>query len=83
MLMSRNSRWKMKAISGFLGIILAFGLSSAAKAVGSWTTLTNPAPEQIGLMLMLTDGRVIAQGYSNNTWYALTADATGSYANGT
>ena len=66
-----------------LGIALACGLTLSAKAQGTWTKLTNPAPENIGLMLQLMDGRVMAAGTANNTWYTLTPDAFGSYANGT
>ena len=55
----------------------------------NWTALTNLAPEQIGTMMLLTDGTVIAQGNggslggASNRWYKLTPDSTGSYANGT
>ena len=80
-MMARN--WKKKALPTLLGLTLACGLTPSAKAVGTWTTVSNAPPEAIGLMLQLTDGRVMAQGLQDNTWYALTPDATGSYANGT
>jgi hypothetical protein len=50
-----------------------------------WTTLKHQAPEPIGLMLLLTDGTVIAaagDGFSAyKTWYKLTNDFQGHYNN--
>ncbi len=66
-----------------LCVCAGLALSTSARAAGTWTPLTNDPPEAIGLMLVLTDGRIMAQGTYNNTWYALTPDANGSYANGT
>jgi len=57
---------------------------------GTWTPLVNPVPENVGLMMLLTDGTVIASGNNaggdggiDNTWYKLTPDGKGSYVNGT
>jgi hypothetical protein len=56
---------------------------------GTWTNLTNLAPDSdgIGTMMLLTDGTVMAQGVGpnqvSNNWYRLTPDANGSYVNGT
>jgi hypothetical protein len=52
---------------------------------GTWTPLVHPAPGTIHLMLLLSDGTVMAAGGSGagNAWYKLTPDANGSYANGT
>ncbi len=75
--------WKKLIASAVLALTLACGMAPSARAAGTWTTLTNAPPETIGLMLVLTDGRIMAQGTQDNTWYALTPDATGSYANGT
>jgi hypothetical protein len=64
-------------------------LSSVVTPAGTWTTLTNLAPATtagIQAMLLLSDGRVMAQGGSDTAsknWYALTPDATGDYINGT
>jgi hypothetical protein len=52
-------------------------------ALGTWTPLVNPTPENLGLMMLLSDGTVAANGNDNNTWYKLTPDSTGSYVNGT
>ena len=50
---------------------------------GTWSTLTNPPPADVATTFLLTDGTVLAQGFSTNHWYRLTPDASGSYANGT
>src|SRR5262249_38969226 len=53
---------------------------------GTWTTLANLAPSAtgIGTMILLTDGTVMAQGGDvDRTWYKLTPNSAGSYANGT
>jgi Kelch motif len=52
-------------------------------ALGAWTPLVNAAPENVGLMMLLSDGTVAANGSDDNTWYKLTPDSTGSYVNGT
>jgi hypothetical protein len=57
---------------------------------GTWTVLNHAPPADIGTMMLLTDGTVMAQsGYSSTDgfytrdWYRLTPDATGSYLAGT
>jgi len=50
---------------------------------GTWTPLVNPAPENAGVMMLLSDGTVAYNGFFNNTWYRLTPDSTGGYVNGT
>ena len=70
----------------WLGLLLAIlGLLAPerAGAVGTWTTLAATAPDYIGLMLLLSDGTVMAQNYQSNKWYRLTPDIHGSYNNGT
>jgi methionine-rich copper-binding protein CopC len=55
-----------------------------APVPGTWTALAHAAPSGTGTMMLLPDGRVLAQGGGTaKTWYALTPDATGSYVNGT
>lgn len=70
---------------------LAWGLlvPSCALAVGSWSALNNTAPDSVALMLQLSDGTVMAAnnpdcvtGCIGNTWYRLTPDGFGNYANG-
>ena len=54
-----------------------------ALAVGTWTFVTTPAPDNISLMLLLSDGTVMCQQSLGTNWYRLTPDTNGSYANGT
>jgi hypothetical protein len=49
----------------------------------TWTPLANQAPDDINLMLLLSDGTVMAQGAEETNWYHLTPDIYGSYVNGT
>jgi hypothetical protein len=51
---------------------------------GTWTLLNQAAPVNIGPLLILSDGTVMAQqaGVSQD-WYQLTPDSSGSYINGT
>lgn len=50
---------------------------------GTWTQIANQPPDSVGTMLQLTDGTVMAQGWSNaSNWMKLTPDSTGSYING-
>ena len=82
----RNYGWNKKVLPAVLGLTLACGLTLSAQATvapSPWTPLTSAAPEGIGTFMLLMDGRVLTQGYGDNTWYALTPDANGSYANGT
>jgi hypothetical protein len=61
-------------------------LPSLAVAEGTWVKVLQKVPGGLGTMLLLSDGTVMAQGGANqatNTWYRLTPDSTGGYANGT
>lgn len=49
---------------------------------GTWVSLANQAPGGVDTMLLLSDGTVMAAD-GNNSWYRLTPDSHGSYANGT
>jgi hypothetical protein len=55
---------------------------STVRATGFWTPLTNQAPDYISLMLLLSDGTVMAANAGGNDWYRLTPDIHGSYVNG-
>jgi hypothetical protein len=61
--------------------LLAHPLGSSA--AGTWVPVANSAPESINTMLLLSDGTVMAAGGTENTWYRLTPNSAGSYANGT
>lgn len=45
--------------------------------------IANQPPVGMQLAFLLTDGSVLAQSYSANTWYRYVPDNTGNYANGT
>jgi hypothetical protein len=63
---------------------LALVFSHTAFAAGTWAPLTNKAPGKVSVMLLLMDGTVMAhEATIGNTWYRLTPDSHGSYANGT
>ncbi len=79
-----------KQIVTFLNLFVLFILvgSNTSAQIGTWTALTNKAPNNCnGVMLLLTDGTVICKddaGTGQGTgWNKLTPDNTGSYANGT
>src|SRR5438045_948307 len=57
------------------------GAIRTATQAGTWTPLVNQAPENLGVMMLLSDGTVAANGFFDNTWYRLTPDSTGSYVN--
>lgn len=66
--------------------LLASVLCASLASAQSWTATTNPAPNLVGPLMQLRDGRVLAhsdQGGDPNKWYILTPDSTGSYKNGT
>jgi len=65
-----------------LALLALPGIVSAQK----WTPLKNqPTFSGAGIMLLLTDGRVMVHEEQSNdqNWYTLTPDNTGSYTNGT
>jgi hypothetical protein len=74
----------------FLGILAALGWASAAGAAGVWVPLTNfpPSFHVTGLMLLLSDGGVMAEDMGADGasigpgWFRLTPDIHGSYVNG-
>ena len=65
------------------------GSHSIIAPIGFWTPVTTNAPGNSGgLMLLLSDGTVMAKSSAGgasvgNLWNKLTPDATGSYVNGT
>jgi len=72
----------------FLAVVMGL-VPLQTKAAGFWTPLTNPAPDNLDLLLLLSDGTVMAAsgepgaGGIGNAWYRLTPDPNGSYVNGT
>jgi len=61
---------------------LAFAATAIAHAQ-TVTNLKNRAPDGVVVPMLLTDGRVLAQGFNESDWWTLTPDITGSYVNGT
>ena len=64
-------------------LALLFLALPAALAVGTWTPLTNLPPSSVGLMLLSSDGTVMAHNNGGSAWYRLTPDSAGHYVNGT
>jgi len=65
-------------------------MTAPAQSQSLWTRTTNNPPANLGTILLLTDGTVIAHeenDQNNNVatrnWYKLTPDINGSYINGT
>jgi subtilisin-like proprotein convertase family protein len=62
-------------------------LTAPRGLAGTWTHVTANAPGAVNLMLLLSDGTVMAANNDGNTigsaWYKLTPDIHGSYINGT
>jgi len=59
---------------------------SCLAAAQTWTKLMNIAPEPVGPLLQLRDGRVLAHSDQNgnaNSWYILTPNIKGDYVAGT
>jgi len=54
-----------------------------ASHAGTWTPLVNHAPGSVNLLLLLSDGTVMASNTGGTNWYRLTPDIHGSYVNGT
>src|SRR5271165_2668576 len=63
-----------------------FSFHRGALAQGTWTPLAQRPPGPVELMLLLSDGSVMAANQGNSigkAWYRLTPDRHGSYVNGT
>lgn len=70
---------------GPLHITLLFLLSANPGNAATWTKMLNvmPGGNTVQLMVQMTDGSILVQGYNGFTWMKLTPDATGNYINGT
>ncbi len=66
----------------FFGALLP-ALAATTLHAGTWTPLAHAAPGAINLMLLLSDGTVMAANAGGTGWFRLTPDIHGSYANGT
>ena len=70
--------------------LLIVGTVVGATAQSQWQRLTHNPPVNVGAILQLTDGTVIAHEENDQNgnvatlaWYKLTPDINGSYVNGT
>ena len=63
--------------------VLTLAAAVATMRAGTWTPLANQAPGAVNLMLLLSDGTVMAANAGGSAWFRLTPDIRGSYANGT
>jgi hypothetical protein len=64
-------------------VITALLVLSAASLAQKVTALTHQPPDGAQITFLLTDGTVLAQGFSDADWWKLTPDITGSYVKGT
>lgn len=68
-------------------LVTALFLSGLTAFGGTWIPLDHPAPDNVQLMLLMTDGTVMVAGWNlgqgDNHWYKLTPDKNGSYVHGT
>ncbi|MFL5237889.1 MAG: hypothetical protein ACJ8EL_09860 [Rhizomicrobium sp.] len=62
---------------------LAACLMAAPAVAGTVKQLTHQPPEGAIFTMLMTDGTVMANGYTETNWWKLTPDNTGSYVNGT
>lgn len=75
-------------LARLLLVVCTLSVHRQAMGVGTWTNVVQLAPDQITLLLLLSDGTVMAQKSGSATngttnWYRLTPDTHGSYINGT
>ena len=69
-----------KTLSAVLLLLLAACTLSQAQTL---TNLVHQPPDGAGIVFLLTDGTILAQGNQGQDWWKLTPDITGSYVNGT
>ena len=56
----------------------------ARGAPGTFQLARSQPPDYMQMAYLMTDGSVVAQGYSNSaSWYRYVPDSSGSYSNGT
>jgi hypothetical protein len=85
---TRTKNFCAPFLLSFLLIIVLTVIPGQTLAAGTWVPLTNTAPDNIDLLLLLSDGTILAgsgepgAGGFGNAWYRLTPDANGSYLNG-
>ncbi|MFL6689431.1 MAG: hypothetical protein ACJ8IR_04480 [Alphaproteobacteria bacterium] len=66
-----------------LALSLAVCLMAGSALAGTVKQLTHQPPEGAIFTMLMTDGTIMANGYTETNWWKLTPDNTGSYVNGT
>jgi hypothetical protein len=69
--------------SALVCTVLTLLIISSAALAQTVTQLKHQAPDGAQLTFLMTDGTVLAQGFSDSDWWKFTPDNTGSYVNGT
>lgn len=65
-----------------VAVAAGFLLTLWPTKAGTWTALNNTAPGSVQLIMLCSDGTVMAFRGSGTSWYRLTPDSNGSYVNG-
>ena len=83
-----NRKNRLRSNVDFGRSILLEPLEERVVLTGTWSSVANTIPggNGVGTMLLLSDGTIMATDGNDavsKSWYKLTPDSTGSYANGT
>lgn len=81
---TRNHTVRVAALGIFLAFATTLGHAAPQPPTpGTWSRLTTDSPTSGGLMVQMTDGSIMMQGWDpGDNWMKLTPDAFGSYVNG-
>jgi hypothetical protein len=78
---------KTKNILAGLLALVALWMPGLAVAEGTWTVVSNAPPGKVGLLILLSDGSVLAANsnpaLNSSNWFRLSPDSHGSYTSGT
>ena len=83
---------KTKVLRNLVIVLAGLVVGTSFAAAQSWQPLNNQPSFDVGAMLLLTDGTIMAVSEPNcltctatdySSWYKLTPDSNGSYVNGT
>ena len=66
-----------------VSLVAGLAALSASASAGTVKQLVHQPPEGSIITMLMTDGTVMAQGFSQSGWWKLTPDNMGSYVNGT
>src|SRR5205807_3554366 len=83
---------KTKVLRNLAAVLTGFAIAASLASAQSWQPLNNQPSFDVGAVLLLTDGTIMAVSEPNcltctstdySSWYKLTPDKNGSYVNGT